>query len=474
VLQTSPARIQHSRRDLLRWATIAAGAAGASELVAACGGGASSSGGQQPAARSLRAPVADAPQLSILGAQSLLPAGRGCFGFGLAGPTNVLVEGASPQVWLARDQTSRELGPFPARWLKLAAYQQTHDRSRRSQLNGFYLAEVDVPQPGTWQAVAIVEVASQRAAGQGAIKASQQVPAPVGSKALAGPTPVATTATGLAKICTRTPVCPMHAISLDKALRSGRPTVLSFATPLLCTSRMCGPVVDEQILNFHKLGERANFLHLEIYPRRDLSKPAPLYSSWKLPTEPRMFVIDPAGVIRARLDAEPTSPPRSRPPCGRCCHDPAPHARWVTQTRPWPGRPGDAHAAGRVGAAGRLRDQQRGRWCSTCGRPGADPAAPRCPPSSRSTGGPRTRSASSAWTAAKWSTPPAASPPRLASPTRLLPTPTDRRPPSSEPPGCRPPLFIGPDGTLRGRHVGALTASELRAAISRYLHVNVA
>ncbi len=286
---------------------MAAGAVGASELLAACGGGGASSAGQRQAATSsLRALVADAPQLSILGAQSLLPAGRSRVAFGLAGPTNALVEGASPVVWLARDQTSRALGPFPARWLKLSAYQQTHDRSPRSQRNGFYLANIDLPQPGTWQAAAIVEVASQRAAGQGAIKTSQQVPAPVGSKALSGPTLVATSPTGLAKICTRTPVCPMHSISLDQALKSGRPTVVSFATPLLCTSRVCGPVVDEQILAFQKLGSQANFIHVEIYPQRDLSKPAPLYSAWKLPTEPWMFVIDRAGVIRARLGEGPT------------------------------------------------------------------------------------------------------------------------------------------------------------------------
>ena len=34
-------------------------------------------------------------------------------------------------------------------------------------------------------------------------------------------------------------------------------------------------------------------------------------------------------------------------------------------------------------------------------------------------------------------------------------------------------VFIGADGTLRGRHVGALTSSELRANISRYLEVSV-
>jgi hypothetical protein len=45
---------RHSRRDLLRWAAMAAGAVGASELLAACGGGGACSGGQQAAPGSLR------------------------------------------------------------------------------------------------------------------------------------------------------------------------------------------------------------------------------------------------------------------------------------------------------------------------------------------------------------------------------------------------------------------------------------
>jgi cytochrome c biogenesis protein CcmG, thiol:disulfide interchange protein DsbE len=34
-------------------------------------------------------------------------------------------------------------------------------------------------------------------------------------------------------------------------------------------------------------------------------------------------------------------------------------------------------------------------------------------------------------------------------------------------------LFIGPDGSLRGRHVGALTAAELRAAIHRHFALSI-
>jgi cytochrome c biogenesis protein CcmG, thiol:disulfide interchange protein DsbE len=34
-------------------------------------------------------------------------------------------------------------------------------------------------------------------------------------------------------------------------------------------------------------------------------------------------------------------------------------------------------------------------------------------------------------------------------------------------------VFIGADGTMRGHHVGALKPDELRAAIQRYLGVNI-
>ena len=128
--------------------------------------------------------------------------------------------------------------------------------------------------------MALVEVASQRAAGQGSILVGDQLVAPIGSTARAGRSPVATSATARAEICTREPTCGMHAISLDKALSNGKPTVVSFATPLLCASRMCGPVLDEQLQAFQAVGGQANFVHVEIYPGRTTKRPAPLYRTW--------------------------------------------------------------------------------------------------------------------------------------------------------------------------------------------------
>jgi len=294
-----------SRRDLLRAAALAAGTLGASGLLAACGGD-SGGGGRQAAAGTLTELAAGASQLSVLNAQSELPAGRSRFTFGLSSPDNQLVQGGAPRVWFAKDQTSKALGPFEARWLQMTAYDKTGDHSPRSDLTGFYAAEVNLPDPGNWLGVALVDVNGQKAAGQGAIPVRSRVVAQVGTKARSGSTPVATGQSALRKICTRQPLCPMHRVSLDQALRSGKPTVLSFATPLLCSSRMCGPVVDEQMVVLDKVGaSKANFIHVEIYPQRDTSRPAPLFTAWGFQSEPWLVVIDRAGVIRARLGEGP-------------------------------------------------------------------------------------------------------------------------------------------------------------------------
>ncbi len=302
-----------SRRDLLRSMALAAGTAGTAALLAACGGSGSKpsgSGGTTTAppaqSGSLQALAANLTQLSLLNAQSDLPVGRNRFTFGLSSPDNRLVEGGTPKVWFAKDQTSKALGPFDARFLRMDAYDKLKDKSPRSELTGFYVAEVDLPSAGNWLAVAVIEAGAAKAAGQGAIPVKDKVVAQVGSKAISGKTPVATGQAELAKICTREPPCPLHYISFDQALQNGKPTAISFATPLLCESRMCGPVVDEQMLAFQSVGkDKANFVHLEIYPQRDTNKPAPLFVKWGFQSEPWLIVIDRDGTIRTRLGEGP-------------------------------------------------------------------------------------------------------------------------------------------------------------------------
>ena len=296
--------LRPSRRELLRLAAGGAGAFGLSALLAACGGEGGSSGKRPSSpAGSIGAVGEGATQLSLINAQSQLPTGRQLFTFGLSTPDNNLVSEGRPQVWTAKDETGKALGPFPAAWLMMDAYDKTGDKSPRSPLVGFYAAEVEFPSPGNWLVAAVVDAGGRRGAGRGAVPVADKVVAQVGSKALATPTVVAKGKNDLPKVCTRNPPCTMHDISLDKAIRSGRPTAVSFSTPLFCSSQMCGPAVDELLLVARDVGEAANFVHVEIYPNVEKpEKPVKAFTTWGFDSEPWTIVIDAKGVIRARFE----------------------------------------------------------------------------------------------------------------------------------------------------------------------------
>jgi hypothetical protein len=94
----------------------------------------------------------------------------------------------------------------------------------------------------------------------------------------------------------------MHDDNLAEVLGK-RPVLLLFATPALCQSRVCGPVVDiaEQVKATHK-GDTA-FIHMEIYNDNELEKGfRPQVAAYKLPTEPWAFAIDRNGKVAARLE----------------------------------------------------------------------------------------------------------------------------------------------------------------------------
>ena len=294
-----------SRREFLRLAGAGGSAIGLAALLAACGGD-DEPAGSAPAG-SLQALRADATQLSLLGAQSQLPVGTALYTFGLSTADNRLVTGGAPEVWVAKNETGRAAGPFPSRWFELQAYETTKDRSPRSPLRGFYGAEVEFPEPGNWMVAATIQADGGRAVGQGGVPVAAEVPAAVGSKAKPLATPVATTAAGRKRICTREPACPLHEISLDDALKAGRPTVVNFGTPLLCISQICGPVVDEQMVVAERLGDRASFVHVEIYPSRSTAKPVRALTDYGFSTEPWTLVTDRDGVIRARFEGPVTA-----------------------------------------------------------------------------------------------------------------------------------------------------------------------
>ena len=271
--------------------------------VGACSGGAPEPA--PPPNGSIAALRAGAVQLSLLQAQSQITAGADLFTFGLATSRGELVTGGSPEVWVARDDRTEALGPFTAAYHEFEAGERFPNEAPRSPLTGFYAVDVRVPAPGTWMVAGVAREGANRLVGAGSLNvvSAEQAPAAIGTEALAIETPVGTTEEELVAICTREPPDPMHYISLDDALGNGKPTVVNFGTPLLCTSQMCGPVVDEMLAVHDAVGrERANFVHVEIYPKRDQREPAPEFLAYGFVTEPWTLVIDREGIIRARFE----------------------------------------------------------------------------------------------------------------------------------------------------------------------------
>jgi len=301
-----------SRRRFL----VGVGGVSAAYLAAACTGGGSKPTPQSSG--SIDALRRGATELSVLSTSSPANPGKNYFGFALVTNTGEVVTGASPQVWMAKEITGKPTGPFPATWYPFAPASDFNDTAPRSALPGTYATSLDVSGRGNWIVGVSLKDGSDRFFGQAVLQVSDdKLPGALGSKAVSTKTPVAHTLKGLRQICTRPPPDPMHYISLDQALKNGKPTVVSFATPLLCQSQLCGPVVDEQLLVYQKVGKaKTNFIHVEEFlPGEDFTPPpatlqnqSPAFKKWGFQTEPWTIVIDRKGTIRGRFEGPITAP----------------------------------------------------------------------------------------------------------------------------------------------------------------------
>lgn len=104
------------------------------------------------------------------------------------------------------------------------------------------------------------------------------------------------------------PELGLYQLTVAEALESGQPTVVTFATPAFCTSRLCAPVVDSVKAVYADLKDSANFIHIEVY--KDFGPPlvyADEMEEWHLPSEPWTYVLDAEGKVVARLGG-PVSP----------------------------------------------------------------------------------------------------------------------------------------------------------------------
>ncbi len=92
-----------------------------------------------------------------------------------------------------------------------------------------------------------------------------------------------------------------YQLTVADALQSGRPTVVTFATPAYCTSRMCAPVLDSVKAVAPDWKGTVNFIHIEVYKQFQPLVYADEMAEWGLTSEPWTFVIGADGRVAARL-----------------------------------------------------------------------------------------------------------------------------------------------------------------------------
>ena len=105
------------------------------------------------------------------------------------------------------------------------------------------------------------------------------------------------------------PDLDLYELSIHEALAQNKPLVVVFATPAFCVSATCGPQVGELSKVKESVGDRANYIHVEVFEdphmvdgQRPTGGLVAAVDEWGLPTEPWTFIIDSQGLVQAKFE----------------------------------------------------------------------------------------------------------------------------------------------------------------------------
>ena len=304
---------------------LAAALAAATMLLASCGGddgdnGTAADAAPPPASprdfpkpgsrtiSQLRAEVGPGPVLSP--AVSVFEAGgKNRFAFGLFDRSRKQISQAQVALYVANETGEDVQGPFLAQWKSLAVAPEFQSESVTADpdaAESVYIGQLPFERAGDYQVLGIAKLDDRLVAADPiAVRVVRKAPVPaVGEPAPRTHTPTLEDVGGVIdRIDTRVPPAPdLHERDFADVV-GVEPIVLIFATPALCQSRVCGPVVDiaKQVKAAHE-GE-AVFIHMEIFKDNELENGfRPQVREWRLPTEPWAFTIDRSGRVAARLE----------------------------------------------------------------------------------------------------------------------------------------------------------------------------
>ncbi len=260
-----------------------------------------------PAGRTLQALANSVEAGGQIGlASSVFTVGENRLAFGLIDDANKLIYGKTA-IYVAATPGDQAKGPFLAPADSLVtepAFRSQTAAAETDTIAAIYSSQIPLEKPGKAAILALVNAGGRQFGMATGITVQKQDPVlSVGEPAPDVETDTLASLGGNEELaCTREPIDDMHDISLDEVLGE-KPVALLFATPQLCQTRVCGPVVDIAAQLERQYGDEVEFIHQEVYVDNDVSKGLrdPL-KAFGLPTEPWLFSIDRSGKVAARLE----------------------------------------------------------------------------------------------------------------------------------------------------------------------------
>jgi hypothetical protein len=239
-------------------------------------------------------------------ATSVLLPGRQRVAFGMIGPDNHFLYGKSA-LYIASSPGARARGPYPApadpmtvkpAFLSRTAAQDSAD------IKAVYETEIPFAKPGRYAVLAVTRTAHGLTGAGTEVTVRRSSPIPnVGDRPPRIHTDTVASAHGdVSKIDTRDPHDDMHKVDFHDVI-GRKPVALLFATPLLCQSRVCGPVTDIAMQLESEFHDRITFIHEEVYVDNNVQKGLrPQLLAFHLRSEPWLFTFRRDGSVAARLE----------------------------------------------------------------------------------------------------------------------------------------------------------------------------
>ena len=211
-----------------------------------------------------------------------------------------LIEQATAHVWIAHGLKQKPFAETTATLEPIGV-----PGGAKADAQNIYVTTLNMAKPGKyWILAEPIGGKKIQALGNAVVLAHPAAPE-VGERAVPSKNPILRPGVDPKTVTTAEP--PDRSLlrtTVAAAMAAKRPFVVTFATPLYCQTRTCGPVV-QVVQSVAKDWQRngVDFIHIEIYKDNDPAKGTNRWvDQWKLQSEPFTFVVDRNGVIRSRLE----------------------------------------------------------------------------------------------------------------------------------------------------------------------------